>query len=125
MNDVSMERQIVAGCDEDVVHEDKQHAQVFVFQGAEQTVHRLLERRWRVCQAKVHDIWLIQSIRRLKCRFVAIFWLDLYIVIAPTDVEGGEEHLALKLFENVGDLGNQIDISNCPLVNFLVVLYWS
>jgi hypothetical protein len=56
---------------------------------------------------------------------MAILGLDLNIIIAPVDVKCCEERLPLKLFEDVRNLGYQIDIADRPLVDFSVVLYQS
>jgi hypothetical protein len=95
MDNAAMEGQIVVCSDENVIHINKQHSWVLVFQGAEQAVHGFLERGWRVRQSEVHDVWLVQPKGCLERCFVVVLWLDLDVIITPSDVKCGEERLAL------------------------------
>jgi hypothetical protein len=56
---------------------------------------------------------------------VAVFWFDLDIIIALTDIKGHEECLALKLFKDMGNLGYRVYVVDSPLIDLTVVLYWS
>jgi hypothetical protein len=90
-----VEGEIIMGSNQDIVHVDEEHARVFVLQGLEQSVHSFLEHRRGVCQAKVHNIWLVQAIRRLERGFMAVFGFDLDVIVAPSNVKCSEECLAL------------------------------
>jgi hypothetical protein len=125
MDDASVKGKVVSGSNEDVVHVDEEHAQILVLQGVKQAIHHFLERQWGVRQSKIHDVWLVQPIGCLKCGFVTVFRVDLNVIITLANIQSSEEHLALELFKDMGDLWYGIDILDCPLVDLVVVLYWS
>jgi hypothetical protein len=45
MDNLSVEGEVVISSDQNIIHIDKEHAWVFVFQGLEQVIHSLLKRR--------------------------------------------------------------------------------
>jgi hypothetical protein len=113
---------VVVSGNEDVVHINKEHSWVFIFQGVEEVVHGFLECGEQVHQTKVHDIGLVQSVGCLKYGLVPVFWLDLNVIVPPLYVKGYEEYFALQLLKDVCDLWDRIDVLDRPFVNFSIIL---
>src|SRR6202167_6434253 len=75
--------------DENIVHIDLEPA-LSDFDG-EYCIHHILESCRRVCQAKEHYRWFVDSALRNKCCLPFVAFANADIIIAPTDI-----HLSKK-----------------------------
>src|SRR5258707_14482652 len=109
------------GVDEDVVH--VADGFIAIDKGAEDVVHHCLEGGWRVAQSKEHDEQLKESLVHGEGRLPLIPFLQLDIVEAPMEVQGGEPFCIMQPGEHVRDQWNQVGVLHHDLVQLPVVLH--
>ena len=62
---------------------------------------------------------------RKEGRFPFISWLDSYVIVAPSDVEFGEECTLRQAVDRLWNKGHRVAVLSRPFVNGTIVLYWS
>ena len=79
-----------ASGDSDVVHVDTDCCpKGFVFEDDVPVyiVHHGLECRWRIGEPEVHDSGFEEPVSGFKCGFLLVSFMNLYVVIPPSDIE--------------------------------------
>jgi hypothetical protein len=56
-------------------------------QGSEVSMHGLLEERWGVGEAKVHDTWDVGALWGFERSFMLVFFCDADVIVALMDIE--------------------------------------
>ena len=54
-------------------------------------VHEGLESQWGIAETEKHDCGFIEAKRSNECSLPLIFFMNMNIVITPSDIEFGEE----------------------------------
>ena len=88
----------------------------------EDVVHERLECRRTVTESEVHDARLEETLVGDEGSLPFVAFLNPDVVVAPTDVELGEDFRALQLVDDVGCEGQGIAIFHSDVVEFAVVL---
>ena len=96
--DYSLVQLFIVPCGyEHIVHVDENAPGVPGLEGGEDSIHAPLEHGGSVGHTKEHALGFIMTIGSLECQFPAIFGFHLNVVVAVTDVEGGEDSFAMQL----------------------------
>src|SRR5258708_27224996 len=107
--------------DEDVIH--VANGFIAVNKGVENVIHHCLEGSWQVAQSKEHDEHLEESSVCGEGHLPFIPFLQLDIVEAPTEVQGGEPFRIVQPGEHVRDQQKWVGVLHCDLVQLPVVLH--
>src|SRR5258708_2864237 len=107
--------------DEDVIH--VANGFIAIDKGAEDVIHHHLEGGWRVAQSKEHDERLKESLVHGEGHLPLIPFLQLDIVEAPMEVQGGEPFRIVQPGEHIGDQRKWVGVLHHDLIQLLVVLY--
>jgi hypothetical protein len=62
---------------------------------------------------------------RKEGRFPFISWFDSYVVVAPSDIEFGEECTFCQAVNRLWNKGHRVAVLSRPFVNGTIVLHWS
>src|SRR5258708_21380146 len=109
------------GVDEDGIH--VADGFIAIDKGAEDVIHHHQEGGWQVAQSKEHDKWLKESLVCGESCLPLIPFLQLDIVEAPTEVQGGEPFCIAQPGEHVRDQWKWVGVLHHDLVQLLVVLH--
>src|SRR5260370_38061346 len=109
------------GVDEDVIH--VANSFIVIDKGAEDVVHHCLEGGQQVAQSKEHDEQLEESSVHGEGHLPLIPFLQLDIVEAPMEVQGGEPFCITQPGEHVRDQWKWVGVLHHDLVQLLVVLH--
>jgi len=71
--------------------------------GSEDGVHHHLECGWGVCEAKEHNGWFKQSFQGKEGSFPFISFLDVDVIIPPSDINFCEEGASAQSVNNLRD----------------------
>ena len=107
--------------DEDVIH--VANGFIAIDKGAEDVIHHHLEGGWRVAQSKEHDERLKESLVHGEGHLPLIPFLQLDIVEAPMEVQGGEPFHITEPGEHVGDQWKWVGVLHHDLIQLPVVLH--
>src|SRR5258705_12130725 len=107
--------------DEDVIH--VANGFIAIDKGAEDVIHHHLEGGWRVAQSKEHDERLKESLVHGEGHLPLIPFLQLDIVEAPMEVQGGEPFRIVQPGEHIGDQRKQVGVLHHDLIQLPVVLH--
>src|SRR5258707_14998094 len=107
--------------DEDVVH--VADGFIAIDKGVEDVVHHCLEGGQQVAQSKEHDKQLKESLVHGEGHLPLIPFLQLDIVEAPMEVQGGEPFCITEPGEHVGDQRKWVGVLHHDLIQLLVVLH--
>jgi len=88
-------------------------------------VHHGLEGCWRISESKIHDCWFEESVSGFKRRFLFIPFADLYVIVAPPDVEFSVYVCIAKISNEVRDQRKGVLVPDGDGINFAIVLYQS
>jgi hypothetical protein len=94
MDNLFVQREVINGGNEDVIHVYKQRSWVFVLQSLEYAVHGFLEGGRGVGKAKVHHIGLVKAVLCLKGHIPSVFLLDPNVVVSPAYVQSCKKFLS-------------------------------
>src|SRR5258708_4647904 len=105
------------GVDEDVVH--VANGFIAIDKGVEDVIHHHLEGGQRVAQSKEHDEQLKKSSVHGEGCLPLIPFLQLDIVEAPTEVQGGEPFCIMQPGEHIRDQQKQVGVLHHDLIQLL------
>jgi len=91
----------IGGEDEEVVHIDDEPS--FCDHISKGVVHESLESGGGVSEAKEHDGWFEEAFMSDEGGFPLVSVFDVDVVVAPSDIEFGEDFGIPELIDEVGD----------------------
>ena len=100
------------------------HSWIFVLEGLQEFIDDSLKGGRCVTLSEVHDFGLPMSFRGAESGLPFISCANVDIVISRLDIELGEQHVSLEFFGDVFDVGNWVLVSNRPVIDRSIVLYW-
>src|SRR5258708_72445 len=109
-----MEGRVIVGGYQHVVHVDYEPSfPEFFF---EEGIHHHLEGGWRVSEAEEHHSRFEKAFVSNKCclPFIAIFYSD--VIVTPSNIELSEEGSCANFIDELGNNGQGIHVTECPLV---------
>src|SRR6267154_4348292 len=62
---------------------------------------------------------------RKEGRFPFISWFDSYVIVAPSDIEFGEECTLRQAVDRLWNEGHRVAVLSHPFVNGMIILYRS
>ena len=110
----------VGGEDEEVVHIDDEPS--FSDHVSKGVVHESLESGGRVSEAKEHNGWFEEAFMSDEGGFPLVSVFDADVIVAPSNVEFGEDFGIPEFIDEVGDQGKGVSITNGMLVEVPVIL---
>jgi hypothetical protein len=84
-----------------------------------------LEGGRRVRETKEHNCWFEKSFVGDECGLPFVSFLDLYVVVSPSDVHLRKILCLLEFIKKVWNPGKGVSISDCSFVEFSIVLTWA
>ena len=115
-----VEGKVIFGVDTDVVHVNFQP--LFSYHVSEDVVHEGLECRWCVAESKEHYCWFKKSQGCDEGSFPLVFFMNVDVVIAPSDVELCEEGGVLHVVDEFRDKWQRVRILDGVGIKISVVL---
>ena len=67
-------------------------------------------------------MWLVKPSRCFKGSLPSVFFFYADVVIAPSNVECGEEFLSMQLFQDLFNAGYWVHVTDGPAIDLPVVL---
>ena len=77
----------------------------FVVDWLEQLIHHRLKCGWWICKSEVHNIGFEEAEFRFEHHLVLIPFLDVNIVISPSDIKFSKDPGIFCLSDQIGDKG--------------------
>ena len=115
-----VEGKVIFDVDTDVVHVNFQP--LFSYHVGEDVVHKGLECRWCIAKSEEHHCWFKKSQGGDEGSFPLVFFTNMDVVIAPSDVKLREEGGILHVVGEFGDEEQRVCILDGVGIKISVVL---